>query len=44
MLIRSWSECADGSRLALVLHPGGHMIPPGWGALALDWFEGGPTG
>jgi hypothetical protein len=22
-----------------VLHPGGHEVPAGWAALALDWFE-----
>jgi polyhydroxybutyrate depolymerase len=35
---RSWSECAGG-RLDLMLHPGGHQVPEGWLARALDWFE-----
>lgn len=39
-LLRSWEGCAGGARLALGLHPGGHRIPEGWAALALDWFEG----
>ena len=38
---RSWTDCAGGSIL-LSLHPGGHMIPQGWIARALDWFEGLP--
>ncbi|WP_158964408.1 alpha/beta hydrolase family esterase [Chachezhania sediminis] len=36
---RSWTACADGSALELALFPGGHMIPPGWADMALDWFE-----
>ncbi|WP_121062157.1 alpha/beta hydrolase family esterase [Chachezhania antarctica] len=36
---RSWTVCADGSALELALHPGGHMIPPGWADMAIDWFE-----
>lgn len=36
---RSWTTCAPGSALTFVLHPGGHEVPAGWAALALDWFE-----
>lgn len=36
---RSWSDCAAGSALTFVLHPGGHEVPAGWADLALDWFE-----
>ena len=34
---RAWDQCASGTALALVLHPGGHEVPAGWAAL--DWFE-----
>ena len=37
--LRSWTGCAPGSALTLVLHPGGHEVPEGWAAMALDWFE-----
>jgi polyhydroxybutyrate depolymerase len=36
---RSWTECAPGTALELVLHPGAHGVPDGWATLALDWFE-----
>lgn len=36
---RSWRDCAGGS-IELMLHPGGHGLPEGWLARALDWFEG----
>lgn len=36
-----WSDCDAGS-LTLVLHGGGHGIPEGWTAMALDWFEALP--
>lgn len=36
---RAWTACAPGSALTFVLHPGGHEVPAGWAALALDWFE-----
>lgn len=36
--LRRWTGC-DGGRLDLMLHPGGHGIPPGWLARTLDWFE-----
>jgi polyhydroxybutyrate depolymerase len=37
--LRLWSSCAAGS-LAFALHPGGHVVPPGWTDRVLDWFEG----
>lgn len=36
---RVWDRCAAGTALELVLHPGGHEVPPGWAEMALDWFE-----
>lgn len=39
---RSWTHCAPGGRLDFALHFGGHSIPAGWSALALDWFEALP--
>ncbi|WP_340107693.1 polyhydroxybutyrate depolymerase [Pikeienuella sp. HZG-20] len=39
-LIRRWTDCAPGGTLEFALHPGGHAVPAGWSALALDWFEG----
>lgn len=39
---KTWSTCAGGS-LELVLHAGGHQIPQGWTAMALDWFEALPA-
>jgi len=38
--IRRWTGCTPGAALEMALHPGGHSIPRGWSALALDWFEG----
>ncbi|MGB0852564.1 MAG: alpha/beta hydrolase family esterase [Pikeienuella sp.] len=35
---RIWTHCQAGA-LEFALHPGGHEIPTGWPALALDWFE-----
>jgi polyhydroxybutyrate depolymerase len=35
---RHWTSC-PGGRLDLMLHPGGHGVPKGWLAHALDWFE-----
>ena len=35
---RTWSDCGGG-RIDLMLHPGGHGIPKGWLAQAIDWFE-----
>ncbi|MEM7498451.1 MAG: PHB depolymerase family esterase [Pseudomonadota bacterium] len=37
-LQRDWTSCRTG-RIALRLHPGGHAVPRGWPAAALDWFE-----
>ncbi len=37
--IRRWTGCGEGAWLEMALHPGGHAIPKGWAALALDWFE-----
>ena len=36
--LRHWDHCRAG-RVDLMLHPGGHSVPPGWLARALDWFE-----
>lgn len=37
---RTWTDCAPGSALSFALHPGGHAMPKGWAAMALQWFEG----
>ena len=37
---RAWERCADGSALEFALHRGGHSVPKGWAAMALEWFEG----
>lgn len=41
--IRSWTHCQEqaqsGARIDFALHPGGHLVPPGWADLLLDWFE-----
>jgi polyhydroxybutyrate depolymerase len=37
---RSWHECDSGRRLDFALHSGGHGVPEGWAAMALDWVEG----
>ncbi len=34
-----WAGCGSGRKLELCLHPGGHMIPKGWAAMALDWAQ-----
>ncbi|MBY6067754.1 polyhydroxybutyrate depolymerase [Leisingera aquaemixtae] len=31
-------DCGSGG-LELILHKGGHGLPKGWSAMALDWFE-----
>jgi polyhydroxybutyrate depolymerase len=36
---RMWTDCAPDSDLIFALYPGGHRIPEGWVAMALDWFE-----
>ncbi|MDP5365518.1 MAG: prolyl oligopeptidase family serine peptidase [Paracoccaceae bacterium] len=38
--IRSWTRCQPGARIDFALHPGGHLVPPGWADMLLDWFEG----
>ena len=43
-LIRRWTDCAEGGELEMALHPGGHGVPRGWDALALDWYEGAAEG
>lgn len=35
-----WRGCSTGRQVQLCLHPGGHMIPKGYMARALDWAEG----
>lgn len=37
--IERWHHCAPGGQLDFALHAGGHSIPKGWAALALDWFD-----
>lgn len=44
MMRKSWTGCAAGSSLDLVLHPGGHGMPAEWFAAVLDWFEEVPQG
>ncbi len=39
---RLWTGCAPGAALELALHAGGHQTPPGWSAMAIDWFEALP--
>ena len=36
---RSWHECYSGTKLDFALFNGGHAVPTGWTAMALDWFE-----
>lgn len=38
---RMWTSCEAGS-LEFALHQGGHGIPKGWSAMAMDWFESLP--
>jgi polyhydroxybutyrate depolymerase len=40
--IRNWTECGARGEMSFALHPGGHSIPKGWAALALDWYEALP--
>lgn len=35
-----WNACADGHRVSLDIHPGGHFIPHGWIARQLDELLG----
>ncbi len=39
-LLRAWTGCAAGGALGLALFDGGHVVPEGWAAMALDWLEG----
>lgn len=42
--IRSWNaSCDTGGRVRLVMHDGGHGLPPGWTDLARDFLEGAQT-
>jgi len=43
MARQSWEGCAAGSSLDLVLHAGGHSMPPEWFGAVLDWFEEPPA-
>ncbi|MFK7877538.1 MAG: PHB depolymerase family esterase [Paracoccaceae bacterium] len=36
---RAWDNCAPGSALEFAMHAGGHSVPKGWAAMALEWFE-----
>lgn len=38
-LRRAWDRCAPDSALELAIFPGGHVVPEGWSALVMDWFE-----
>ena len=35
-----WTDCADGRKVTLDIHPGGHFIPHGWIARQLDELLG----
>ncbi|MEM8791628.1 MAG: hypothetical protein AAGE80_08415 [Pseudomonadota bacterium] len=35
----TYSNCAPGSALELMLHKGGHDYPANWIKVAIDWFE-----
>lgn len=37
---RLWTNCANGHRITLDLHPGGHFIPHGWIGWQLDQLMG----
>ncbi|QFS83480.1 Alpha/beta hydrolase family protein [Roseivivax sp. THAF40] len=37
---RTWDGCGPGAALEFALFDGGHAVPEGWAAMALDWFEG----
>jgi polyhydroxybutyrate depolymerase len=41
---RAWDRCDEGTALELALFPGGHAVPRGWAAMALDWLEKLPSG
>jgi len=36
---RVWDDCDAPQKLEFALHPGGHHVPDGWAAIAIDWFE-----
>jgi polyhydroxybutyrate depolymerase len=38
-----WAGCARGGSLDLLLHDGGHNMPPEWFRAVLDWFEEPPA-
>ncbi|WP_333846559.1 alpha/beta hydrolase family esterase [Phaeobacter italicus] len=38
-LRRAW-DCGEGRDIELILVPGGHSVPKGWGNWMLDWYEG----
>ena len=40
---KSWTGCAPGSSLDLLLHDGGHTMPIEWFRAVLDWFEEPPA-
>ncbi|MEM7717569.1 MAG: alpha/beta fold hydrolase [Pseudomonadota bacterium] len=37
---RAWDRCDTGSALEFALFDGGHVVPPEWPALVIDWYEG----
>ncbi len=43
MARQRWTGCAPGGSLDLVLHEGGHAMPPEWFGAAIDWFEESPA-
>jgi polyhydroxybutyrate depolymerase len=40
--VQRWENCGPGTDLRFALHGGGHSIPKGWAAMAVDWFEETP--
>lgn len=36
---RAWDRCDPGSALEFALFDGGHVVPPEWPALVMDWYE-----
>jgi poly(3-hydroxybutyrate) depolymerase len=39
----TWWGCQSGSSVELLLHEGGHNMPPSWFDTVIDWFEQGST-
>jgi polyhydroxybutyrate depolymerase len=37
---KHWLGCSGGRSVRFELYPGGHSVPRGWAARALQWFEG----